>query len=321
MSPVSIGIDVSKRELAVAVLQENGNVILKVFSNTQKGAEELASFLKAQKTAATVPCVLESTGDYHLLSSLILSENGFAVKCINPLLTKQYQRSSIRGAKSDSLDARRLAHMGSVEKLAVFQGEKTLIYRKKLAASCAHLERVIQQLSRHVAQAEELSASIGITIDLVYAREALTALKRQIEALNTELVAQSGERARALSGQLKGLTDRKMAVIDTHLAGRAFGSRDALVAFCGLDVRARRSGQWRGKEHLSKRGNAYLRKTLYHIAWGLSRYHPVYREYYQRLRENKKHYTACIMAVARKFLRFLYAWYWGNLRQVVTLAA
>src|SRR5258707_15824406 len=101
----SIGIDVSKEELVVAGITSSGNLPPKTFPNTPGGAASLARYLKTQETAATVPCALKSTGDYHLLTSLMLSRRGYCVKCINPIITKKYQLSSVRNSKSDTIDA------------------------------------------------------------------------------------------------------------------------------------------------------------------------------------------------------------------------
>jgi hypothetical protein len=69
-SVVSVGIDVGKAKLDVACVREDRTALHQVFSNTEKGIGALARFLKQQRTAVTVPCVLEATGDYHLLVSL-----------------------------------------------------------------------------------------------------------------------------------------------------------------------------------------------------------------------------------------------------------
>src|ERR1700676_5586203 len=112
---VSIGIDVGKAKLDVAGLRTDRTSIHQVFSNTEKGIGSLTRFLKQQRTAATVPCVLEATGDYHFLAALMLSDAGYAVKCINPLITKKYCRASVRDAKSDNIDCKRLAEIGLIE--------------------------------------------------------------------------------------------------------------------------------------------------------------------------------------------------------------
>ena len=311
----SIGIDVSKRELVVGARTTDGVLTPRVFPNSRIGATQLASFLTQQETAHTVPCIIESTGDFHLLSSFILTEAGYNVKCINPILTKQYQRSSVRNAKSDSIDATRLAEIGEREPaLPSFEANMERLATKKALASCALLENTVQKMKRHIQQTRATARELGFVIDLSNADEGIRCIQKQIALLTEVVTAQRSERALILSKKIPGLTDRKMAVVDAHLMGHSFLNRDQLVAFTGLDVMTRTSGSWRGREHISKRGNAYLRKTLYQIAWGLSRHSPVFKAYYQRLRARKKHYTTCLMAVARKFLRFIYAWYYGSLR-------
>ncbi len=103
--PTSVGIDVSKKTLAVALQTRHKEYLDSSFPNTRIGITDLIGYLQTQKTAYTVPCVIESTGDFHLLSSYMLKEEGYEVKCINPIITHQYQRATIRNAKDDRIDA------------------------------------------------------------------------------------------------------------------------------------------------------------------------------------------------------------------------
>ena len=104
---ISVGVDVSKAKLDVAALYDDHTVVTQTIPNTPEGMEELIQLLKQNGTAGTVPCVLESTGDYHLLGAVMLTQAGYQVNLINPLITKQYQQSSIRQAKRDRVDAKR----------------------------------------------------------------------------------------------------------------------------------------------------------------------------------------------------------------------
>jgi Transposase len=160
-SVVSVGIDVGKAKLDVACVQEDHSAIHQVFSNTAKGINALARFLKQQRTAITVPCVLEATGDYHLLAAIMLSEAGYAVKCINPLITKKYCRASVRDAKSDKIDCKRLAEIGLLESaLPPFAETRTTIASRKLLSSIAHLETVRQKLSGHLQLLKETEKTL-----------------------------------------------------------------------------------------------------------------------------------------------------------------
>jgi transposase len=302
---ISIGIDVSKETLVVSGLSASRLAIPpRQFANSHAGVRGLIAFLKQQGTAATAPCVMESTGDYHLLSALMLFGAGYSVKCINPLITKQYQRLSTRDAKSDGVDSVRLASIGKREP-NLFGFEETLatVVRKKQVMFLAKLERAKQSLSRQVAHMRETAAQLGFSVDLSSVEEAVALIERQRKQLVTEIERAADNRTIAFADGISGMSREKAAVLDTLLAGRIFANKNQLVAFCGLDVCARRSGMWKGREHLSKRGNSVLRKALYATAWGLTRHDPEYRTYYQSLRARRLHYTTCLIATARKFLR------------------
>jgi transposase len=301
----SVGIDVSKDTLVVSGFSPSRTAIApRQFANTHAGIDSLLAFLKQQGTAATAPCVIESTGDYHLLCGLMLSTAGHNVKCINPLITKQYQRLSMRDAKSDGVDALRLATIGEREpNLFGFDATLTSIARKKQVMFLTKLDRTKQSLSRQIAHMQETASKLGFSVDLSSVEEAIALIVKQRKQIVAEIVRTTDHATIALSDGISGLSREKAAVLDTLLGSRTFANKNQLVAFCGLDVCARRSGMWQGREHLSKRGNSTLRKALYATAWGLARNDANYRAYFQSLRARNLHYTTCLIATARRFLR------------------
>ena len=111
-SVVSVGIDVGKSKLDVACMHQDMKMVHQVFNNNVKGIRSLRLFLKRQRTAGTVPCTLEATGMYHFLVSLSLSEAGYRVNCVNPIITKKYMKATIRDANSDKIDCQRIAELG-----------------------------------------------------------------------------------------------------------------------------------------------------------------------------------------------------------------
>ena len=308
---VSVGIDVSKATLDIALRNRDHSYIRMTVQNTTEGVNNIKTFLQTHGITNTIPCVIESTGDYHLLCTLLLSNAGYSVKCINPLLTKQYQRSSVRGVKTDSVDASRLSDIGLLEpKLPVYTAQLHNILVRKYISSLAKLDAIEQQLTRHTRQLKESFTQLSIDEDTNAYTDILTSIKKQKHNLQTKLCAVAPQEAHELASVMRGVTDTTLSVLLVSLMDKDFKSRDALVAYVGLDVMPRRSGAWVGKERLSKRGNAYIRKLLYHIGWGLSRHNAYYRKIYLRMKKNGKHYTTCLIAIARKFLSFLYAFYW-----------
>ncbi len=307
----SIGIDVSKASLSFATLRVDHSAVVKSCANSENGIDLLLASLKKDRTATTVPCVIESTGDYHLRCALMVAEAGFTVNVINPLITKQYQRASVRNSKDDSVDAVRLARIGLMEpNLRPFKGTKQSLALKKIVASVGRLDHYQQQLKAHVKQLKETGALLGVKMNLSQLEKAIKSIAKQIDEFETYIHDHAPKEAIEISQAVRGVSQTGVAKVLSLLDGHEFTDKDKLVAFTGLDVAARRSGAWKGRERISKRGNPHFRKLLFQMAWGLKQHNAIYREYYQKMRERGKHYFTCLIAVARKFLRFLFAYVW-----------
>ena len=257
--------------------------------------------------------MVESTGDYHLLVSVLLSQAGFKLCVINPLITKRYQKTSLRQAKTDKIDAERLAKIGQMEtNLRLFKGSLESITSGKLTSLLATTEKGYQQLKASVKRFEETRELLGLPLpELKVFQKTIDSMEAAIDKLKKEIVVRAPKIAGELAGAVKGISETQTSILLSALSEKEFTNRDQLVAFVGLDVKKRQSGSWQGKEKLSKRGNGYLRKILYQIAWGLKTHNQTFKDYYERLyKTEKKHYTTTLIAIARKFLRFLYAYYW-----------
>lgn len=99
------GIDVAKMKHAVAVLDEQGQPQIPVFTteNTHAGMEYL---LNALKPFGKDICIgLEATGHYWLSLYDVLTRNGYQVVVLNPLQISAYRRSGVRKVKNDRTDA------------------------------------------------------------------------------------------------------------------------------------------------------------------------------------------------------------------------
>jgi len=317
-SVVSVGIDVGKAKLDVACMHQDRKMVHQVFSNNVKGIRSLRSFLKRQRTASTVPCTLESTGAYHLLVALSLNEAGYRVNCVNPIITKKYMKATVRDAKSDKIDAKRTAELGYNEPdLQRFTATREDIAAKSVLSALAQLETLRQQLSAHIEHTKEMRRTLGVIIDRKAATKSLEHIERQIAAHRTRLCELAPKEAQVLASNITGLSLEQVSVLLVALGDKTFVDRDQLVAFVGLDVRVRQSGKWVGRQVLSKRGNGYLRKVLFQIGWSLYMNNDEYQAVYTRMRARGKNYKTCIIAIARKFLRFLFAFYW---KKTITFA-
>ncbi|WP_042806009.1 IS110 family transposase, partial [Thioalkalivibrio sp. ALE19] len=85
-----------------------------------------------------------------------------------------------------------------------------------------------------------------------------------------------------------------------------FRSSDAFVAFLGMDVRVRDSGQKRGRRRLTKQGDPELRRLLYMAAMQ-AKSKPAWSDYYQRCLDRGLATTQALNALARKLARVAFA--------------
>lgn len=303
-----VGVDVSKDKLDLAIRLSNKNYVESSFPNNSGGIKQVCVFLKKQEATDAAPIVIESTGDYHLQSAIMIKQSAFNVKLINPITTKRYQKSSIRNAKTDKIDAKRLADMATLEQdLPNFEADVDMVKARKMISLLAHLEKSKQQESLRLKRFEETAKTLGIKYSLVHFKKSLVFLEKQIKHLKLSLNELTPSQIKQQAKEIKGVSYEKLAIIYALTNGKHFDNHDQLVAFFGLDVSVRKSGHWVGKAKLSKRGNSYARKTLYQMAWGLKMHNEIFKACYEKYREANYHYTTILMILARKFLRLYFS--------------
>ena len=187
---IGIGIDVSKAKLDLATRMSDQSYLEASFTNNVKGADALCRFLKRQEAACAAPLIIESTGDYHLRSALIIKQRNYNVKVINPIITKRYQRSSVRNAKTDKIDARRLADIACMEqKLPDFNGNLDHIKARKLVSSLAHLERSRQQMTMSLKRFKQTAKVIKLEHSTDHFEQAIKEIELQIKVTKKLLVS------------------------------------------------------------------------------------------------------------------------------------
>jgi len=134
----------------------------------------------------------------------------------------------------------------------------------------------------------------------------MEALKAQIEALGNELKAAGA--LPALDEEVSGVTLFNMERLggETGPLGD-FPSKRALLRFAGLNIRERKSGQYRGHNRISKKGRSLLRKIRAQMTFPLWRGIHLYDDYYHVKVERGMLRQKAKVAVMRKFLGMVYA--------------
>jgi len=293
-----VGIDVSKAQLDIA-LRPTGQ-------SWQVPNEDGGITLLVARLQAVGPTliVLEATGGLELPVTLALAAAKLPVAVVNPRHTRDFAKAPGQLAKTDTLDARALAHF---------------------AEAVRPVPRPLPE-----AQAQELSGLLGRRRQLI---EMLTAEKNRLRAALTSL------RPR-IQAHLDWL-EHELHDVDTEVGGRIRTSpvwrakddllqsvpgvgpvlshtlvaqvpelgtltRQRIAALVGVAPLNRDSGTLRGRRSVWG-GRACVRATLYMGALVAVRYNPVLKAFYDRLRTAGKPAKVALTACMRKRLTILNA--------------
>ena len=190
--------------------------------------------------------------------------------------------------------------------------ERTIKRRVRFVrfATLRHLFACAEQSVRHglpEALVETVEARLQVLFkDLVRHEARRAAYKAEIETLGEQLKKQ-GEMPR-LDEAISGITLFNMA----RLIGQTgllsdFRSKRALLRYAGLNLRERKSGQYRGQTRISKKGRPLLRKVLGQAVFPVLRRDRLYGDYYQEKRQDGMKAHKAQVAVMRKFLGVVWA--------------
>jgi transposase len=304
------GIEVSARELVVALGDPQGGTRLRRFANRAVGHRAL---LRVLQSLGKVRVVLEATGMYGLDVALALSaQEGIELMVANPRAVRHFAQAMMQRSKNDQLDAVVLREFAA--RMPFRAWTRPTENQLELWAIARRLEALTAQ--RAAEKNRQHAAGLSHAVPVVVRREiasSLRFLERSIARLQREAQRRIAadvpmQRRYELLCSIPGVG----AVSAIHTLGELAllpEDRDVRqwVAYAGLDPRECRSGTSVHKRvRISKVGNRHLRRALYMPALVASRRQPHLREFYERLQRRGKNKSQALMAVARKLLHAIY---------------
>ena len=176
MTDHTIGVDISKSHLDVFRLEDGA---ARRFDHSAAGFGSLKKWLNKLPVARVV---FEPTGPYHKAFEIALGER-FALVKVNPLQACRFAEAHGTRAKTDAVDAQRLARMGAARDLAP-------------KASCSKQARILKDL--HVARTGVIknrtrvrnrAQTQHIALLKRQTKTRLDQVNRQIAALDAEIKA------------------------------------------------------------------------------------------------------------------------------------
>ena len=292
-----IGIDVSKRWLEVAVYEHHYQFRC---ANNPSAFDALRAELMALRPALIV---LEATGGLERAVVAALHGAGLPVVVVNPRQVRDFARALGQLAKTDRLDARVLAAFAA----AVKPPARPLKANDELALDALTGRR--GQLVEMLADEKNRRASAATDSLRDEIQEHIDWLQDRIAELDQQLkkLLQASPRWLA-KAQILQSTPGIGPVVSYSLLAQlpelGLLNRQQISKLVGVAPLNRDSGQQRGSRHIYG-GRAHVRRVLYMAALTASRYNPVIKAFYERLRARQKPYKVAITACMRKLLTII----------------
>ena len=297
-----IGFDVSKKELVGVRINKRGEIQeTYVVPNTETGITE---FLSSLVTVGIIGC--EATGEYHNVLAKACIARDIPCIVLNPIVTKQFTRATVRKRKTDLTDAHVIAKCvlqgeGEPATVASFSAAKRMLRTSseltRLAVSVSHMRKGFK---------EHWEAEPAIQ-DTLHALE--THIASAVKAIRAQGIQSTDPAVSGLLSSIPGVGETLAATIASEIGDvHRFSSSKALVAYAGLDPKVRQSGITLARNtKITKRGSPYLRRALFIAASIAQRYDPALKTYYEKKRSEGKRYKEATVANARHVLQRIYA--------------
>lgn len=296
--PPNVGIDVSKHHLDWTTTR--GEKI----RHTRNDGRSIAALTRRLVLLAPERVIIESTGGYERRLVERLAEASLPVVVINPWRARRFGEGLGILAKTDPIDARVLALFGERAQPAIRpipQGTDRIAAdlvarRRQLVAM------IVAEKSRLDTAPAALRKEIAGLVRLLAQR--VDRLDRRIDALLADDPERQelGDLLQSVPGVGPGVA--RTLLVDLPELGHL--DRRQIVSLAGLAPFARDSGKKRGQRRIHG-GRASVRTALYLAAMSASRFNPVLKVLYQRLRAAGKPPKLAFVALARKLLTMLNA--------------
>jgi len=292
------GIDISKERLDVSLYPEDN---CQTFSYDEKGMTAITEYLSKVHPAIVV---LEATGGYETLIAASLSTAGIAVALTNPRQIRDFAKATGRLAKTDSIDARVIAHFAAAIKplpkpVSDDQAQefKDMLMRRR---------QIIEMITAEKNRLGKARGSVKKHIEahIQWLQKELDDISHRLSEIvkSSPIWREKDDMLRSIPGVGPVLSLTLLA--DLPELGKL--NRRQISALVGVAPFNRDSGLMRGKRTVWG-GRSKVRAALYMSTLVATRYNPVIRAFYLRLCTAGKAKKVALTACMRKLLTIINA--------------
>jgi len=297
-SEIFVGIDVSKAHLDVGV---SGSGDVATYPNSDRGIADLLQSLGAHSPTLVV---MEATGGFEMPAAAALSAAGFAVVIANPRQVRDFAKATGQLAKTDHIDA----HI-----LALFAERVRPPVRPLPDEAARQLDAVLGRRRQIIDMITAEKNRLGFALPPVQKGIAkhIRWLERQLADVDSDLddLIRDSPVWKAKSDLLRdvpGVGPNLARTLIAELPELGQLTHKQIAALVGVAPFPRDSGTMRGKRMIWG-GRSSVRTALFLSTWSASKWNPVIRPFYQRLRADGKPPKVAMVACMRKLLIILNA--------------
>jgi transposase len=305
MKKMCIGVDIGKLTFVAAIKDPNKDKPkTKSFSNNEEGFKALLEWTEAYSTETYHVC-MESTGKYGDKLATFLHAQNWIVSIVNPTKIKYFGKTQLARNKTDSIDSKLILQYCELFNPAIWQPMPAEV--QALQELTKRLDTLNTMLLQEQNRLENVSEIIkeSITDTISYLESEIKKVEKKIKVHIAE--NPRFKRQEALLASIPGIGEKTLSKIIAFLAEPTrFNDAKKVAAFVGLNPQHYQSGTSLNHSHLSKTGDADLRRMLYMPTLVALRYNPIIKAFYERLVGKGKPKKVAVCAAMRKLVHMIY---------------
>ena len=300
-----LSFDVAKTDI-VGVLMNKRSEVKESFKLANK-REEIEGFLDTILLRyPKVRAGSEATGEYHNLLAKCCLRRGIPFYLLNPIVTKQFTRATVRKKKTDLTDSQIIGK-------CILQGQGRLISDsafnplKPVLRTAARLSGIRVSIEQMEARFKDNFPEEKLIRKEL--RDISGSIRQSIKRIRAQAEEKTDTELKTLLCSIPGIGQTLAPIFIAEIDDiNRFKSQKSLIAYAGLDPKVRQSGYTlKRNTHLTKRGSPYLRRTSYIAASISQRHDPELKQYFDKKMAEGKRYKEATIANARHILNRVYA--------------
>lgn len=297
VQPLLVGVDVSKADLVICLDTQQPTQVV------PNRADAIGLWFDS------LPCTplclaVEATNTFHLALIEQAYQRGHTVYLVDGFRLNRYREGVGGRAKTDASDARLLWRYLDRERTDLRPWSPP-------SKGYTAVQRLLHRRTTLVKARVALTQSLREFTELKSAADALFRQLAQLDRLIQRRLRQLLEQHQwtdqvARCQAIEGIGPLTATALTMAFRRGDFRSSDAFIAFLGLDVRVRDSGQMRGRRRLTKQGDPELRRLLHLAAMQACR-STSWQAFYQRYLDRGLSKIQALVILARKLARVAFA--------------